>query len=519
MNDIFAEYSRRATACYNGAWAWRAMVALGLVSWCIQPAHAQFRELVERLPKSANSVLLLNVTKAVNSPMGVREGWKKKIEKSFEAGLIRVPPLATNYVIASQLDLEFMEPIWTAAVVDLSEAVSLPKIAERRRGTADSIDGLAAVALPNDTYLVRFALTTVGAMQPANRQAVTRWIHETQAGSKAELSSYLKAAAGYSDDAATDIIMAIDLDGALSWARAGKFLIRHKELLKQTDDERKDAATVLSDVQGVRLGIRLSDRPFGKLTVDFRTSPAALESVAKPLFLQAIADAGMKIDDLDDWKLEIGAQTISLSGNLTTSGLRRALAVIESPTTSESTTADTSSQSSPENLLSAEAKASQDHYRTVVGMFDDLKKDMGSVANLASTQTYFDKYAKRIERLPILNVDPDLLNYSAFVASSMRAASGAVRNMGIQSGVRQAQINSSNTGAAYADYSSGRYGVYGGYGTDRTAQAKGIETERRVVRAEEKGNAATNIQQIRAEVVAATADVRRKMTQKYKVEF
>ena len=163
---------------------------------------------------------------------------------------------------------------------------------------------------------------------------------------------------------------------------------------------------------------------------------------------RAFADAGMRIDDLEDWKLEIGAKTISLSGNLTTSGLRRALVVIESPTTSDSTADEVKSQSA-EKTLSAEAKASQDHYRTVVGMFDDLKKDMGSVANLASTQTYFDKYAKRIERLPILNVDPELLNYSAFVAKSLRAAAGAVRTMGIQSGVRQAEIISSDAGTSF----------------------------------------------------------------------
>jgi hypothetical protein len=53
-------------------------------------------------------VALLNISKVVNSPMGVREGWKKKIDKSFKAGLIRVPPQATNYVIASHLDFEFM---------------------------------------------------------------------------------------------------------------------------------------------------------------------------------------------------------------------------------------------------------------------------------------------------------------------------------------------------------------------------------------------------------------------------
>ncbi len=338
---------------------------------------------------------------------------------------------------------------------------------------------------------------------------------------KGELSSYLQKAAGYSDDAATDIIMAIDLDGAISWERAAKYLKRNNDRFQQfklSDADLKDAATVVSSVLGVRLGIRLADRPFGKLTVDFRTNPVTLTAIAKPLILQALADAGMKIDDLDDWKnVEITPTTVSMSGYFTTSGLRRAMAIIESPTSSESVAEKSPPPTSPEASLSVQAKASLDHYRAVVDMFDDLKKDMGSVANLASTQTYFDKYAKRIERLPILNVDPDLLNYSAFVASSLRAASGAVRNMGIQSGVRQAEINSS--GASY-----GRYGMYGGYGAginsyDRTADARATDADRRVVRAEEKADAATNIQQIRANVVSATADIRRKMTQKYQVEF
>ncbi len=498
-----------------------AIVFAGLIALAAEPATAQFRELLSKAPKSANAVVLLNVAKAVDSPMGIREGWKKKIEKSFQAGLVRVPPQATNYVVASQLDLEFLEPIWSAAIMDLSEAVSLPKIAERRHGTVDSMDGIGAVALPNDTYLVRFALTTIGVMQPANRQAVARWLRETQADNKAELSPYLKAAAGYSDDAGTDIIMAIDLDGALSWERAGKFLNRHKELFKQSDDERKDSASVLSGVQGVRLGVRLTERPFGKLTIDFRTNPAALGGIAKPLILQALADAGLKIDDLDDWKAEVGPKTVSLSGYLTTTGLRRALAIIESPTTSASVADEPKSQST-EKPLSLEAKASQDHYRAVVGMFDDLKKDIGSVANLASTQTYFDRYAKRIERLPILNVDPELLAYSAFVARSLRAASGSVRTMGIQSGVRQSEIISSDAGNGYAAY--GRYGVYGGYGGvvttyDPTAEAKGIAEERRVVRAEEKADMATNVHQIRAAIIDATANIRRTMTQKYQVEF
>ena len=42
---------------------------------------------------------------------------------------------------------------------------------------------------------------------------------------------------------------------------------------------------------------------------------------------------------------------------------------------------------------------------------------MRSAKNLASTQLWFDKYARRIERLPILNVDEELVKYSAFVAN------------------------------------------------------------------------------------------------------
>ena len=109
--------------------------------------------------------------------------------------------------------------------------------------------------------------------------------------------------------------------------------------------------------------------------------------MAKPLILQAIADAGMKIDDLDEWKLEVGKNDFAFrqSDDL---GFAGSMAVIESPTTADSTADEVKSQST-EKTLSAEAKASQDHYRTVVGMFDDLKKDMGSVANMASTQDLF----------------------------------------------------------------------------------------------------------------------------------
>ncbi len=462
MIQCFADRMRDVKLPGNFGWTLRAAACLGLVICGAAPGFAQFRELVARVPKTANAVVLLNVEKAVNSPMGVREGWKKKIEKSFAAGLVRVPPQATNFVLASEMDLEFMQPIWSATVMDLSDPALVHPIAERRGGKVDKLDNLLAVAMPNDTYVVQFGPATIGAMQPANRQSVLRWVREVRAGKKDDLSAYLQKAAGYSDDADTDIIMAFDLEGAFSWERAAKYLARQKDLPKQSDEERKESASALGDVLGVRLGIRLSERAFAKLTIDFRTNPRVLANIAKPLLMQILAVAGLKIDDIDQWKPEIGATTISFSGNLTTSGLQRVMSVIESPSTSESLATDPKSKSSPEQLLSSQAQASIDHYRAVIAMSSDLKKDMDSMSGLGSTSTYCEKYAKRIERLPILNVDPELLHYSSFVAKSLRAAALIARNMGIQSGVRQAQIISSEAGTGYATY--GRYGIWGLHG-------------------------------------------------------
>ena len=107
---------------------------------------------------------------------------------------------------------------------------------------------------------------------------------------------------------------------------------------------------------------------------------------------------------------------------------------------------------SPGDLQATQATKSREYYRTVVGMADDLKNDMKSAKNLASTSLFLDKYAKRIERMPILNVDEELLKYSAFVASQLRQASQAVKTMGIQSGVGQAGITSSSDDSGYGGY-------------------------------------------------------------------
>lgn len=488
-------------------------------------ADDEFQDLINKIPRSANAVVLLNLEKAKNSPLGLKEDWKGKIESAFASGASRVPPQAARFVMASKIDFEFMEPIWEAAVMDLDEAIALGPLAKARGGTLDTIEGLAAVSLPNDTYLVQFGPKRLGAMAPGNRQEVVRWIRDVRKPSPPPLSPYLQRAAVYSDEAGSEIIMALDLEGVMSFERVGKYLKAHQKELDewQAKEERpmklNEVADVLSNVYGVRIGIRIGEQQSSRIAVDLHTDGRGIAPFAKPLLLQVLSDKGALIEDFQSWTLQTKAAEISLAGTLSADGRRRLLSVIDSPV-HENTLAEAPSASLADSAT--EAKKSREYFRTITGMANDLKDNMQNAKNLASTQMYFDKYAKRIERMPILGVDEELVKYSAFVANTLRQCTGSVKTMGIQSGARQAQVTGGGDyGGDYGyGYGGYRYGAYGGYGGfDPYADVKAAGAEKRRIRAEEKAIAATDIQKLRQDLIAQTTDIRRKMTQKYQIEF
>jgi hypothetical protein len=490
-------------------------------------AADEFQDLINKVPRSANSVVLLNMEKAKNSPMGLKENWSAKIDKAFEDGLVSVPPQAKRFVLASQIDFEFMEPLWEAAVIETEEDLSPMQIQEARYGAIDSIEGLPAIARPNDTYLVKLGPKLIGAMGPANRQVVVRWIRDVSKSSPPPLSPYLQKAAVYSDKAGSEIIMAIDLDGVFSPNRIAKYLKSKQKELKAWGADADALAELLGTVQGFRLGVRIGEEPSAMIAIDVSGDASKISSFAKPLLLQALSDKGAMMDDFQSWTAKAEGHVISLSGKLSKSGLRRLMSVVDSPAAeNDAAPAAKPAQPSPGEQPNSEKEASLKYFRSVTAMASELRLDMGSSKNLASTSFWFDKYARRIERSSILNVNEDLINYGAFVAQQLRQASLAVKTMGIESGARQAQVTSSGGGYSgdYGDYGGYRYGAYGRYtpaiaNRAQTAEIKAVGAERRAIRAEEKGIAATDVQQIRQAIIAATADIRRKMTEKYQVQF
>ena len=490
-----------------------------------RPAAAQLGDLVRRVPDRPNTLVLIDVAKAYSSPMAEKEQWQEKMLSAFQSGMIMIPPAASQFVLASQLDLELMQPIWEVALAKVNQDVSIPQFAQQRGGSVDVVAGESAVALPDDTYAIKFGPTLVGAMKPANRQSVGRWIEASRDAKRRPLTPYLEEAVGYVQDVGTPIIIALDLENALAPAGIRASLEGMKCLEGKSVDLDK-LSQALASVRGVTLGITLVERRYGGLKIDFSQDVSMTADFAKPLLLEALASQGAMIDEFNDWTVNVTSNQISLKGVLEPSGLRRILSLLEPPHSPDYVPPRPSSGTNPDELTAA--LASQEYFKTVTTLLDDLKgkRKSDEFVTWGQVGLWFERYAKKIDNLPILNVDNELLDYGVFVADSLRQSETAMKGIGAKSGYRKTQLSNS--------YATPYYGGYGyGYGyapvTRAGAAAAGVNAAHAnlayrgqaeaQIRTQERIQGNTNAHFIMQGIDQATSAVRRTMTQKYKMEF
>ena len=235
-------------------------------------------------------------------------------------------------------------------------------------------------------------------------------------------------------------------------------------------------AKVISGIQGMTIRLAVDQKARGTLRVDFSDSPQVFGALAKPVLLEALDRHGAHLADLDNWAAKIQGNSIVMDGEFSTDGLRRLFSLLEIPTTKFSTlkNEDTSqSQSQSQNSPSDKIKASQVYFKTVTALITDLRKTLDD--NRDNHSVWMERYGRKIDALPLLHVDDDLLAYGANVGQTFREMALAHRSAFISGGVRKSGI--------YGSYQYG-YDSAGYYNTRST------ESVRNQVTAEE--NAAPN---------------------------
>jgi hypothetical protein len=233
--------------------------------------------------------------------------------------------------------------------------------------------------------------------------------------------------------------------------------------------------------------------------------------------LEILANQRAMIHEFETWKEQVDGKTASIAGYLDQSGLRRLMSLIEVPTPLQHRAGSASADQDEESL---KRTASQQYFKQVTSLVDDLrqKPNRTEMKTWGQVGAWLDRYSRKIDSLPMLNVDKELLDYGAFVGDTMRAASDSLKNIAGRTRVRE--LNATQYSTAYRSGGRvGRWGGWGGYGYADYFDAVGTQMARTAIKSEERVGGTRDAREIMRQIESATVDVRRKMVEKYNAEF
>ena len=455
---------------------------------------AEFSEMLGRVPGDANVLVMIDADRLFDSSLAREQGWKKKLATQQELHPVLLPVGAKKLVRAIEVDMHSGTQTKELTLLDFPKGPSLQKIADKQQGYIEKVANADVAWLPQGAYGTRLGQDLYGFLFPATRQELSAWLRARSG----KISTYLLQASTGMKQSGSQIVLAMDLEDAVPMSQLADKL----KALKSVSESQVDIPAitkVMGSLRGARLGVTIGAQAQGTLTIDFEENVAPLKSVAQALVLEVLSNRGLSIDEIESWTTKVDGKSIVMSGLLGESGLMRLSSLAELPS---QLIEDPEAQTDSTN---PQLYATQAHFKSVEKLVGDLfKKEWTTFGQYAK---WAESYARKIDRLPLLNVDEEMQQYSAGVADLLRQGAESFRGVGIRSYGRQSQVWNSNY--VNYDYYGNRY--YGTY--DAGEQA------RRAIGGEERMQGALDSATLRREVEQRTGDIRKKMVAKYKVEF
>ena len=477
-----------------------ALLAIALAS----QVRASFQTLAERLPPATNALVAVNVDKILNSPLATQENWRQDIQARWDKQPLMIPPGADRVLTAAWVKMPAMESIWEISQIEMDKIPTADELAKAEGGYVDKVWDKIAACSPINAYFVPMDGRTLASLTPADRTEIVRWVRQTPKPGGQVTSEYIQEAVSALSDK-TDILMAIDLEAAFGLPRIRHFLA-NAEIQEIPPNQRDDVAAILSTLKGLTLEIRIDKDIHGKVTFHLDRDTDRLRLAAKPLTLEVLTAGGMRLDDLKEWTFAVSGKQVRAEGKLTRASLRQLLSVVQSPIPAATTTPKNPPNGQP---TSDPAVASQRYYKSICTMLDGVS----AAASAKDMAVWIRNASRRIDQLPILNVDPALVEWGALVGTKLKQAAAVM-------GVAQTQINSRVAGVQDPSYGGSYYDNNGYYVNNYDSVAvENANRQRRQVALEQRGQAQQQALTIVNSIAETRPKIRAEMTNKYKVEF
>lgn len=453
------------------------------------------------LPADVNAVARINVAEIYKTPLAKKEGWLKQTTESFIHQEAFVPPGTSQIFLAAQLDLTDQLASHRQCGILVPEAqTKLEKIVDYLPGGIETIGGKPGAQFGHDGYVVDAGDGCWLTVNNSNRQYLARWLKSGPTKGDGQLTPYLRSALTTKSNKA-QLILAIDLQDNFSKEKiAGN--------LKATDwlpsESAADAiADILASAYGITIGVEFDKERTGIVTLDFGKDAASLKPILDKLVDAILQRIGATNEDFTDWKWTVKGSRVTGTGPVSPGGGRRMLSIIEPPAITQ---ALSESQSPPpDNKM---AKTSQKYCKSLRVLLDDLRKTIRETKD--NHALWLERYARKIDDMPRLNVDPELLGYAASVSSSLRYQGQTTRTQKIHAGTQIAQT------VAYTPTWGGYVGPYGGWAAWN--QSPGILVDGAI-----NQEANEQIKTVRfsewKQIEDGLRDMRTKLTDRYQIEF
>lgn len=471
-------------------------------------SSANYYELLRRVPESANTLVMIDVERLLMSPIAMKQKWREKA--NAEGVELHFPINAERYILASKMDLVGGQPNeWDVALIETAEAVSLPYMARAEGGYIDTLDGQEVAFSPRNAFLVSFKPTILGVSFPGNRQDLGRWLRSLKRHEKPQVSDYLQQAVSLAHGK-DDIVVAIDFADVLT-PRSVRDRLHGAESLAGRNADLDALTRILASARGVTLSMVATDRLQGKIRLDLAESAAPIKDVAKVVMIEALEKTGLLIDEMRDWSLVLEANAIVLQGRMTPKGLRSLTELIPFPASTMDLDGPQGEEGGgratstpPASQADQKVAASKKYFQYISSRLDDLRVEVKDAKRVKFAERSVNNAALEIDRLPVLNVDEELIAYGAGVSSSLRNMRNLSKNADLDFQYRKAQIQG-NAGAGY-----GYGGFYGG-GSVAGSTTATFRQENALLQSNELA--------VLTMLEEKTAEVRKKMTLKHQVEF
>ncbi|MCA9052445.1 MAG: hypothetical protein KDA75_01345, partial [Planctomycetaceae bacterium] len=451
-------------------------------------------DLLPVVPSAANAIVVIDVEALLATELSKRHHWDDKATLEYAQRPVLVPAESSAVAIAASLDFNAeLSPRWQVGIAQMTKRFEIPSIARWEGGYADRIAGSAAAWSPVNCYIVELPGQLLGIISPADRQSVARWLELQDQGAPRRVSQYLQDAARQVSNK-TQLVMAIDAQQAIAPHRL-KELTDHSEILFKEPRQADDVRTQLAALVGVTLKVSVTTHAEGELRIDFTTGPKN-GPLVKPLLIETLDRFDLHLEELEQWSAKVDGNSLVLSGRFSPEGLRRVGSLLQLPTAKFSDLSD----AAPAEPGSDDCTLrSQQYFHAVSALIDDLNKTLKS--NRDNHAVWMERYGQKVDALPILNVDDELLDWGASVGETFRTMALAQRSSGIRQGVRKSSV--------YGNYDYGN----GYYGARPVANEKGEITRQEAARASKVRFESWK------ELEDSRAEIRRTMTKKYGVEF